>query len=85
MTKRAYKAEPLPPCAFCGQPTAILLDVGAIAHELPTCKAYDDLSPSRYLKACAAKFEEGTEESKQRAQELRAILERLGKRGNDAN
>lgn len=80
---QGHKAEPLPPCAFCGMPTALLADLGAVAHELPTCKTYDDLSAEAYLKACAAKLHEGTEESRQRAAELRAILERE-KRGNDA-
>lgn len=53
-----HRGEPLPPCAFCGRPTALLPDVGAVAHALPTCEKYDALEPAAYLDACESKLEE---------------------------
>jgi hypothetical protein len=73
--KTEHKGEPLPPCAFCGRPTALIAELGAVAHELPTCETYDALSAADYLKACQKKLRESTEESKQRTAELEAMLD----------
>jgi hypothetical protein len=73
-----HKAEPLPPCAFCGRPTAYIEAIGAVLHELPTCERYDALSPGDYLKACEKKLQEQTEESRRLAAELKAMLRKRG-------